>query len=100
VRLLAAQLAQHVEAAPSRHLLVQQHQVVRLPAGERERVIAVRRGVDLVALLTEEEEVGLEKLDLVVDPQNSFLRRLHGPRIALGRNAKGLLHPRFRFGGR
>src|SRR5690606_13007093 len=57
--------------------LVEQHQVVRLAAGERERVVAVRRGVDVVAALPQKQQMRLEQLHLVVDPEDPLLGWLH-----------------------
>ena len=71
-----ADLAQQLEAAPAGHLLVQQHDAVRLPPQQRQRVVAVRRRRHGKALLFEEAAVRGEPFDLVVHPENA-LRTLH-----------------------
>jgi hypothetical protein len=48
-----------------------------MPTHHLHGVIAVARGVHLVAALAEEQEVRLEELDLVVDPEDSFLGGRH-----------------------
>ena len=57
---------------PTRHLLVQQNQVVCILAHELQRVVAVRDRVDVVAPLLKKEQMRLEKVDLVVDPQDAL----------------------------
>jgi hypothetical protein len=55
MRLLPSQLAQDVQPPATGHLLVQQHQVVRLATSQLQRVIAIRRRIDDVAALTQEK---------------------------------------------
>jgi hypothetical protein len=75
MRLLAAQLRQDIHSPNTRHLLVEQDQVVSLIARQRQRVITIRGRVHVVTALPQEEEVGLEELDLVIDPENTLIRQ-------------------------
>ncbi len=65
-------LPDQIEAPPARHLLVEQHDPVRLSAQQREGIIAVRRRFHLVPMLLEKEHVGPERFDFVVDPEDGF----------------------------
>ena len=62
-------LGERLESRHAGHHLVEDNQVVGLLGGHVDGVVAVVAGIDLVALLLEEEHVGLEQLDFVVDPE-------------------------------
>ena len=66
-----AELRHQVEAAGPRHLLVEQHDAIRLAAQQREGVVAVGRALDRETLLLQEEDLRVEGLDLVVDPEDA-----------------------------
>ena len=68
----AADFTEQLEAAAARHLLVEEHHAVGLPAQEREGVVSVRRLLDGESLLFEEEAVPGEAFDFVIDPQNAL----------------------------
>ena len=63
---------EQLEAAAPGHLLVEQHDAVRLALQQGERIVAVRRLLDRKALLLEEEEVGREAFDLIVHPEDAL----------------------------
>ena len=67
-----ADFREQLEAAAAGHLLVEQHDAVGLAAQQRERVVAVGGLRHGKALLFEEQTMGREPLDLVVDPENVF----------------------------
>jgi len=71
-RVDGADLRQQLQPALARHLLVEQHEAVRLAAQQRERIVAVRGLLDGEPLLLEELAVGGEPLHLVVDPQDGL----------------------------
>ena len=68
VRVDLAQLAVAPRGRASRHLLVEQDEVERTAADHLDGVVGVRRRLDLVTLVTQEDAVRLEQLRLVVDP--------------------------------
>jgi len=65
-------LDDQLEPPPSGHLLVEEHDAVRLAPQQRERVIAVRRGRDREPLVLEEAPMCGEPVHLVVHPENRF----------------------------
>ena len=73
-----------LEAALARHLLVEQQQVERPAPEHLDGVVGVRRRLDLVALLAEEDAVRLEQLGLVVHPEDGFHWRSHVVNLAVG----------------
>jgi hypothetical protein len=81
-----ADLADQLEAPLPRKLLVQQDHAVRLAPQQRNGVVAVRRRLHLVPLLPEEQDVRLQRLDLVVHPED-------GLGTGHGRNLDPLHHP-------
>ena len=80
-RIDGADLGQQIEAAAARHLLVEQHDAVRLPPQHREGVVAVRRLRHRESLLLEKAAVCGEAVHFVVDPENA-LRTRHRARQA------------------
>jgi hypothetical protein len=60
-----------IEAAASRHLLIEEDHSVWLALEKDESVVSMCSGLDREALLFEEENMRGETLDLVVDPQNA-----------------------------
>ena len=66
------EVLERVETAAAGHLLVEQHDVEGAPSQHLQRVVGVARAVHLVALLPQEDAVRLEKLDLVVDPEDGL----------------------------
>ena len=64
-------LLERVEPAQAGHLLVQKDDVVARVLGAVDGVGAVGDRLDLVALGLEKEDVGLEKVDLVVGPEDA-----------------------------
>ena len=72
-----AQLAKGLEPALARHLLVEEHEVVRPPAQHLDGVVGVRGRVDVVAFVSQENAVRLEELRLVVHPQDALRWKGH-----------------------
>ena len=60
------------KAADTRHVLVEDDEVEDLAAQGIEGVTSVGDRFHLVALVLEEQDVGLQQVDFVVGPQNSF----------------------------
>jgi hypothetical protein len=56
----------------ARATLSQKHEVVRLFSKKGQRVVAVGDRVHVVAALLEKEAMWPKKLDLIVDPEDSF----------------------------
>src|SRR5207253_11350800 len=75
-----ADLADKLEPAPARHLLVEQYDAVGLATQQREGVVAVRRRCDGEPLGLEKEKVGGEPLHFVVHPENGLGPR-HRPKL-------------------
>src|SRR5216683_1240188 len=75
-----ADLADQLEPASPGHLLVQQHDAVRLAPQQRERVVAVGGGGHREPLALEEAPVRGEALDFVVYPEDG-LRPHHRPKL-------------------
>ncbi|OLD86774.1 MAG: hypothetical protein AUG85_09150 [Gemmatimonadetes bacterium 13_1_20CM_4_66_11] len=73
-----ADLRNQLDAAPSRHLLVEQHDAVGLAPQHREGVIAVRGLRHRESLLLEKAAVRGQAVDFVVNPENA-LRTRHLP---------------------
>ena len=57
---------------PTRHLLVEQHEVIRVFAKQLKCVVTVSNRIDMVAASFQKEQVWLEEMDFVVHPKNSF----------------------------
>ena len=70
--------AEQLEPAAARHLLVEQHDAVRLALQQDQGVVAVGRGLHGEALLLQEQDVGREAFDLVVHPENASWPRHDG----------------------
>ena len=75
---LTAHDFQDLQATPARHLFVQQNEVVGVLPYQDKRVVPIRDRVHVITTRLQKEKVRLEKVDLVVDPEDSFSRRLHG----------------------
>ena len=71
-RIDRAHLRNQLDATPSRHLLVEQHDAVRLAPQHREGIVAMRRLRHREALLLEKAAVRRQAIDFVVDPENTF----------------------------
>ena len=70
-----------IQSACAGHLLIKQHQVVRAPSQELERVVGVRRRLDVIALVSEQESMRFEKLRFVVHPENRFCHQRHRRKV-------------------
>src|SRR5256885_3579502 len=75
-----ADLADQLESASPRHLLVQQHDAVGLAPQQRERVVAMGRGGHREPLVLEEAPVRGESFDFVIHPEDGF-RPHHRPKL-------------------
>ena len=62
---------QGLQAAQTRHLLVQKHDVQRLVVGNIYCVLAVVRGQHFVAFLVQIDNIRLQQVNLVISPKNS-----------------------------
>ena len=62
-------LGEGLEPRHAGHHLVEDYQVVGAFGRHVDRVVAVVAGVDFVAFLFEEQDVGLQEFDLVVHPE-------------------------------
>ena len=60
-----------VQAAGSGHLFIEQHDAVRLPPEQYQRIFAVGDALDGKALLFQEKHLGIEGFDLVVNPEDT-----------------------------
>ena len=58
--------------AAARHLFVQQHDAIGLALEKHQGVVAVGAGLHGKSLFLEEEDVGREALDLIVNPENAL----------------------------
>jgi len=74
MRRFPAQLHEHVEAALAWHLLIQQDQVVALPARDLDCVVAVCRCIDLITALPQKQQMRLEAVYLVIHPKNPLIQ--------------------------
>jgi hypothetical protein len=70
VRVLPPEDLQNLQPPATRHLLIQEHQVVCIVPEQRESVVAVGDGIDVITPRLQEEQVRTEEVDLVVDPEN------------------------------
>ena len=97
VRVGLAKLAERVEAALARHLLVEQHDVERATANHLDGVIGVRRHFDVEPFVAQEYAMRLEELRLVVNPEDGFRRLRHSQNIVgrCARSAERSRLPRF-----
>ena len=82
LRIGLAQLAERVEAALARHLLVEQDEVERAAAHHLDGVVGVGRRLDLEPFVTQEDAMRFEELRLVVDPEDGLRRLRHAQNIA------------------
>ena len=73
-----AELAQRLEPAGARHLLVEQDEIERPTPHHLDGVVGVRRGLDVEPLVPQEDAVRLEQLRLVVDPEDGLGLVRHG----------------------
>ena len=65
--------SESLKPGKSRHILVEYYQVERLGHGHVERVAPVVRSHDVVAAVAQKEQVGLEKVYLIVGPKYALL---------------------------
>lgn len=74
MRIAAPQDAQDLQAVAAGHLLVEQDEVVQVLAHQLQRIVAIRDGVDVIAPRLQKEQVRLQQVDLVVDPEDALRR--------------------------
>ena len=74
------------QSTAARHLLVEQHDAIRLALQHDQGVVAMRRVVHREALLFEEQDVRGEAFDLIIDPQDA-LRTGHASNLTAARGA-------------
>ena len=60
---------EEIEAAPPRHLLVEQHHTVGLTLEQDQGVVPVRGGLDGETLLFQKQDVRGQTLHLIIHPQ-------------------------------
>jgi hypothetical protein len=61
-----------IQAPPTRHLLVQQNDTVRLALKQDEGIVSVGAGLDRESLLFQKQDMRGEAFHLIVHPQNAL----------------------------
>ena len=73
MRVRSANDLEHLKTAAARHLFVEKHEVVGRFSDELERIISVRDGVHVITARLKEQQVRLQQVDFVIDPQDALL---------------------------
>ncbi len=71
----APNLAKHLDAGPAGHLVIEKNEIVAFSSQLAQGIVTVRLRVYLVTALLENQPMGEQKLDLVVDPEDPAFGR-------------------------